>query len=43
MMIGRGGMLDLSHLALLKAEAKRWPRPCSGWRAAWRKIKRWFR
>jgi hypothetical protein len=37
------GMLDLSLLALLKAEKARWPRPCSGWKAAWRKLARWFR
>ena len=40
------GMLDLSLLALLKAEkmaAKRWPKPVSGWRAAWRRFRRWFK
>ena len=39
-------MLNLTHLALLKAEQKRWPRPVSGWRAAWRKLRKlrkWFR
>lgn len=40
-------MLNLTHLALLKAEQKRWPRPRSGWWAAWRRFqrryRRWFR
>ena len=36
-------MLDLTHLVLLKAEAKRWPKPRSGWRAAWRRFRRWFK
>ena len=39
----RERMLNLTHLALLKAEGKRWPKPVSGWRAAWRKVKRWWR